>query len=609
MKVFERSIRLSAGEKFWYKGEYKEHQWSELIGKENDKIKESILALHQRFAPTRPEKFNIEIDLDTDKVEARRIREKAEKYAKEIIKYYKSYDVPIIILPDIQYRKGRYVFFAKLLPGTDLKLISRYAEEVRRMLELEFFKVDITSNEIKVIVSEKPLDENNLNNILESDQFKKSKMEIPYAVGYDILGEMFIADIADFPHLLIGGTTNSGKSSAIHSLLMSIVYKQPADKVKLLLFDFGASGLKMFDKVPHMLQPTIRTGEIEKGFQCLKWLQNEMDTRLKKKDSIDERRFGTVLSKWSSIICVIDEFPTLIRRLADKTHYKKGYQIIEDLLERARKVKIHLVLAAQNSSKSSIDIRTTNLGARIAFRCTNRYDSQAIIETSDAVNLPGKGSMYFKCDYYEGLKRLQGSYMSPKEIMDILDNINFTYDGQYEEIKFQLASLQVSENSEAEYEFAFDEDEDEKLLLEIVEWLQDKETVSNNQIKRYFKMGYDRANVFLERLEEAEIISKNQKKGVKRSRIVDPDKVKEFLSKHNYIADVAGMSLEQVADKPGDIESVQEQDIEPSTEISDIQADDSESTLSPKIKSDIKINSNAVKKYSNRRRKKKKPAH
>ena len=264
MKVFEKSIRLSAGEKFLYKGEYKEHQWSELIGKINDKVKESILVLHQRFAPTRPERFNIEIDSDEDNVKTRRIREYGEKYAKEIIKYYKSYGVPIILLPDIQYRKERYVFFAKLVPGSEVKLISRYAEEVRRMLELEFFRVDITSNEIRIIASEKPLNENSLADILDSDLFKKSKMEIPYAVGYDMLGAMVIADIAEFPHLLIGGTSNSGKSSAVHSLLMSIVYKQPADKVKLLLMDFGASKLKMFRGVPHNLM-CVFEGQDRKG--------------------------------------------------------------------------------------------------------------------------------------------------------------------------------------------------------------------------------------------------------------------------------------------------------------------------------------------------------
>ncbi len=145
-----------------------------------------------------------------------------------------------------------------------MKLISRYAEEVRRMLELEFFRVDITSNEIRIIASEKPLNENSLADILDSDLFKKSKMEIPYAVGYDMLGAMVIADIAEFPHLLIGGTSNSGKSSAVHSLLMSIVYKQPADKVKLLLMDFGASKLKMFRGVPHNLM-CVFEGQDRKG--------------------------------------------------------------------------------------------------------------------------------------------------------------------------------------------------------------------------------------------------------------------------------------------------------------------------------------------------------
>lgn len=156
-----------------------------------------------------------------------------------------------------------------------------------------------------------------------------------------------------------------------------------------------------------------------------------METRLKKKDSTDERRFSTVLSKWPFIVCVIDEFSALIRQLTAGKRNKKEYLIIEDLLERARKVKIHLVLTAQNTSKGNIDIITTNLGARIAFRCLNRYDSQAIIETSDAVNLSGQGSMYFKCDQHEGLRRLQGSFISPMELMDLLDNMKFDSNNSY----------------------------------------------------------------------------------------------------------------------------------------------------------------------------------
>ena len=172
-----------------------------------------------------------------------------------------------------------------------------------------------------------------------------------------------------------------------------------------------------------MLRPTIRSNEIEKGRDGLRWLQAEMEKRLIMKDSLEVRKFTVEMGKWQSIVCVIDEFPAFIRALTAEKHNKKAYTIIEDLLERARKVKIHLVLAAQGSTKDNIEIRTTNLGGRIAFKCNNRYESQAIIESSDAVDLSGKGVMYFKSDQHEGLMRIQGAYMPVEEIADMLDEL------------------------------------------------------------------------------------------------------------------------------------------------------------------------------------------
>ena len=235
-----------------------------------------------------------------------------------------------------------------------MKLLGRHADEVRRLLEVEVLTFDLTPHSIRLIVSEKPLHENSLIKILESQDFKESQMEIPYAVGYDVMGEMVIADVAQFPHLLVGGTSGSGKSSALFSLIMSIVYKQPPDKVKLLLFDFGGSDLKTFDKVPHMLQPTIRVHEIERGRQCILWLQGEMERRLKEKDSLDEGVFIEQFKRWPSIVCVIDESPVFIQGLTNGRGNKKSSAVIEDLLARARKVKIHLVLGSVHTNEDML---------------------------------------------------------------------------------------------------------------------------------------------------------------------------------------------------------------------------------------------------------------
>jgi len=239
----------------------------------------------------RREEINIHIE-SSEEANKKRVKQVGTAYAKDIVECYRGFGVSIKILPDAEYQDNRYVFSVKLMPGTNEKRLRRWVGEVRRFLELEVLELNITSTEIKIIASKEPLSENSLTKILDSPQFNESKMEIPYAVGYDIMGEMVIVDVTEFPHLLIGGVTGSGKSSAIHSLLMSIISKQPVEKVKLLLLDFGSSGLNMFDEVPHMLQNTVEAKEIEKGRQSILWLQKEMENRLAKKDSMDVKRFN-----------------------------------------------------------------------------------------------------------------------------------------------------------------------------------------------------------------------------------------------------------------------------------------------------------------------------
>lgn len=616
MKVFTRSIRLSDGTKFTYRTQYGKHNPSKLVKGITDEAVDSLLKLHAAYAPTRQETIHIDID-SPDAAEEKRIKRKGTAYAKDIIKYYRSYGVSISIAPKAEYKDSRYVFSIKLLPGTDGKLINRYAEEVRRVLEVEVLTPAVTPNSIKLIVSEQPLRENSLIKILESKDFKESKMEIPYAVGYDLMGDMVIADVAKFPHLLVGGTSGSGKSSALFSLIMSIVYKQPPDKVKLLLFDFGASGLKVFDKVPHMLQPTIGIHEIERGRQCILWLQKEMESRLKAKDSFDERAFIVQFKRWPSIICIIDEFPAFIQRLTDGKGNKKSSAVIEDLLARARKVKIHLVLAAQDTTKDAIGIKNTNLAAGIAFKCTNWHTSKVIIGESDAMNLSGQGAMYFRCYQHEGLRRLQGSFMPPEEIIDRLDAMDFAQnsDGkQYDEIHLRNETLLENTRLESSLVICDSEieaDLDKQRFIGIVMWIRDdkKEKISNKQLKDKFEMGYDRANRFLQMLEDAGIISE-QKKGTKLPRTVNQDKLEEFLNSHGDTGDAAEAASNQISgssDIPTDTESIQDHDVESPDKIPETQAQLSSSAVSHSKR--LKIDSDRMKKMSDRQRFRRKSNH
>ena len=528
MEIFEHSIQLTEGKTFIYRNKICDNP-AKLIRLIINNATTLLFSLHDTYSPT----LQTAVTIDTDSIDPAKSKQQiktGKKYAANIIKYYKTYGVSITILSNAEYKNDRYIFSVKLLPGTDKNLIISHADDVRRLLGVEFFLPEINHSSIKIVVSEKPLKENSLLKILNSLEFKNSKMQLPYAVGYDIMGQMVIADIAEFPHMLIGGTSGSGKSSALHSLLMSIVCKQKPAEVRLLLLDFGASRLRMFEKTPHMLSPVITASEVEKGKQWILNLRKIMEQRLKELESIDERNINRKIHKWPSIICVIDEFPTFIRRLTEEKKNKKSSKLITDLLERARKVKIHLILAAQDATKGNIEIKTTNLGAAIAFRCITPYDSRAIIGDSVATALSGKGSMYFKCDQHEGSKRLQGAYMRPKEIMDILDNMNFDISntkGTFDELSFEPISQPKLHDTEPDSDFSFHEETHVEKLSKMIIWLLCKDNISNKQIKDEYKMGYDKANIFLKELENAALITR-QRKGAKLSRIVIPQKIEDI---------------------------------------------------------------------------------
>jgi len=533
MDVFNHSIRLTEGTEFEYKGVVGAHNTAKLVSKIFNKSIDSLVELHNSNSPMLLEKVTINTK-DLNSAKEKQVKKKGEEYAKNIVKYYQSYGVSIKLLPDAEYVDGRFIFHVGLLPGTDKNLINRYADDVRRLLGLEFFIPDVGRSKIRIIASKEPLKENSLINILESPDFMNSKMKIPYAVGYDMMGEMVIADIAEFPHLIVGGASGYGKSSALHSLIMSIVYKQSADKVRLLLLDFGGSRLHLFSKAPHLLGPVVSVTQMEKGYDYIMALRSEMVKRL----DIFERN-EKELDNLPSIVCVIDEFPTFVRSIIGKD----GHTIITSILELARKVKIHMVLAAQDCTKANIGIKVTNLAAAIAFRCTRQHDSMAILDAPDARHLTGKGSMYFK---HKGLLRVQGTYMHHDEIRERLKVMEFDHGN---EEGFDLDGLDEpgmpfsSENEDADTESSEPENHQDRLLAEIIMWTLSQARISNNRIKGTFNMGYDRAEKFVNELETFDIVSK-QREGSKLSRIVIPEHVEglppdviEFLERNGYIKD------------------------------------------------------------------------
>ena len=208
--------------------------------------------------------------------------------------------------------------------------------------------------------------------------------------------------------------------------------------------------------------------------------------------------------------------------------------------------------------------------------------------------------MYFRCDQYGGISRLQGSYMAPEEIMDVLDDIKFTYDKGYNEVKFQSDSSPKARNSKNNQESTYIEDREEEILLKIVEVLQDEEEISNNQLKRGLKMGYSMAERYLARLEAEGIVGKLE---AKKKRPVYRDKVKEFLKNHGYVEDESKGKLVKTMELPGiqsEVNVKQKQDITFNDEVinsMDRFKDFIQNTPGPKKqKTKVNLNRNNVKK-------------
>lgn len=446
---------------------------------------EQILAdLHQRYLPA-PTGIGVN---DKDAV----------RLAKLIEKNYRALKVFIRVTPSV-IKEDRCIFNVDTLQETKDADIVRNIETIqRRMKKYEYFRVDLSDKKsIKLIVAEKPLEDNNLIEILKHNNFTNSKMEIPYAVGYDETGAMFIQDIKDFPHLLLAGASQTGKSTAMISLLMSIAYKHRTGDVSVLIIDLLGkidSDFAIFNYQPFLSSPVITTPMA--GLVAILALYKEMQNRLQDKN----------LPNMPYIVCVIDEFPRLFSDIV-KDFVTDLEEAMSKLLSRGRHAKIHLVLAAQDPLKKDMVCGIGNISARIALRCSHYQNSVTILGTPGADKLIGKGQMIFKSrDFKE--KRLQGSFIPQTDMKKLLDEIKETFKQKNKhpfildiESTFIESNTGTTDNSKPLHS------EDEK-LADAIMWTLSQNHIANSRLQAYFHVANNRANRILNRLEELGLIKR-----------------------------------------------------------------------------------------------------
>lgn len=335
--------------------------------------------------------------------------------------------------------------------------------------------------------------------------FQKSKMEIPVALGKDISGEAHIVDLTQTPHLLIAGATGSGKSVCVNSIICSILYgKSPLD-VRFMLIDPKIVELKIYNGIPHLLTPVIT--DSKRTFQALQYCLMEMERRYSLLDSQGVRdihsynrkagREKLTIPRLPYWVIVIDEFADLMA-----TSGKEMEATLARMAAMARAVGLHLVLATQ---RPSIDVITglikANIPSRIAFMVASKFDSRTILDSVGAEKLLGRGDMLFSAAWDPVPKRLQGAYLAEDEVRAVTDHARTLGEPEYldEELFF-----------EEEEEAYSGQGGDDPLMDKALEIVLLAGKASASYLQRRLKIGYNRAARLVEEMEMRGIVGPAQ---------------------------------------------------------------------------------------------------
>ena len=337
-----------------------------------------------------------------------------------------------------------------------------------------------------------------LSEILNSPDFKKKEIKLPIALGKNISGSPIVGDLASMPHLLIAGTTGSGKSVCINTIILSLLYKHSPDKCKFILIDPKMLELSTYEGVPHLLCPVIT--EAKKAASVLGWVVKEMESRYRLMTKEGVRNIDSYNSKHKLpmpyIVVVVDEMSDLMLVAG-----KEIENYIQKLSQMARAAGIHIIMATQ---RPSVDVITgtikANFPTRISFQVSSKIDSRTILGEQGAEQLLGKGDMLFMSSANK-IIRIHGPYISEIEIEKIANSLRAQGKPEYME---EITSQETSENSLSKND---DADEDE-LYTQAVEIIKTEGKASTSFLQRKLQIGYNRAARIIDMMEQKGVVSK-----------------------------------------------------------------------------------------------------
>ena len=394
--------------------------------------------------------------------------------------------------------------------GVRVSKIANLADDIALNLAAETIRIEAPipgKQAVGIEVPNKEKEVVHFREIIESKEFKENKSKLTVGLGKDVAGNVQLADIAKMPHVLIAGSTGSGKSVCINTIITSIIYNAKPSEVKFVMVDPKVVELSVYNGIPHLLIPVVT--DPKKAAGALAWAVQEMDDRYNKfaeKGVRDLKGYNKAIEKENEagklpqIVIIIDE-------LADLMMVAKND--VEDaicrLAQKARAAGMHLVIATQ---RPSVDVITglikANVPSRIAFAVSSQVDSRTILDSVGAEKLLGKGDMLFFPSGAPKPSRVQGAFVSDDEVEKIVSFIKSNGTATYSEDI--LESIENSNKSDKEIAETEDDDTD-PFLMDAIQTVVETGQASTSFIQRKFKVGYARAGRIIDQMEERGVIS------------------------------------------------------------------------------------------------------
>ena len=434
-----------------------------------------------------------------------------------IVKTLKSFGVGTRIV-DICQSPSVTRFELQPDPGVKISKITALADDIAMNLAAYGVRIEAPIPNKNAVGIEVPNAEKamvTLREILESGSFKNSKSKLNVALGRDIQGEATCADLAKMPHLLVAGTTGSGKSVCLNTMIVSLLYNAKPDEVKLIMIDPKKVEFTVYRSIPHLLVPVV--ADPRKAAGALSWAVAEMDKRyalfadngVRNLQGYNNYAVAEGLPKMPQIVIIIDELSDLMMAASNEVE-----DSICRLAQKARAAGMHLIVATQ---RPSVDVITglikANIPSRIAFAVKSQIDSRTIIDTQGAEKLLGNGDMLYCPVGLSKPVRVQGSYVSDDEIERVIDFVTSQGEVKYDDAVMQEIELKAAQDGKKKSGSAVDTenmgsggDYGDEMFPKAVEVVLEAGMASTTLLQRKLKLGYARAARIVDELSEKGII-------------------------------------------------------------------------------------------------------